>query len=691
MRRSGVVLCLLLAACGHDSRRDGGSPGGGNPGGGNPGGGNPGGGDPGGGDPDGGNGSDPGPHCDTVCWTAVDRPPTPPTPPTPVDVVLDQCNVGGIAPGVCPAGFACTGTAVTQLDDTHTFTRAMCEPSQPILPTLVFDLGADPVVVHFDFTLNGGEWPTSSTPGAAGQIEISSSAGSVFIVSNLPTQSSGLDIALAPGTYDVSFLPFNAGFDRTRYPNVSLRGTLVVVAAGSVHLDLRGQPITVALRLDGAPFPALAAGERLSLTFAGFHEQTIQTAAGLDGTSAVVVLEPDTYEVTLDTNRSDQQSTIPVGRAVLAERFEVTTAGPAVFDVTSFPISGAVRIDGADVPANANALVSFGGRTGFAVTPPPSRYEGRLLAGTYDVVFAGSGSVRLPSSFTAGPSNLDIDLTTTTFSGSLTLNGAAPAGQPRGAIVLSVPNTPYSSQVLSFFGASGATWNRRVFTGTYDVRLLGEDSLPQYDTAVLEPELTISAPLNRTYDLQTGVLNLTVLSAGAQPADSTSDRPTLLLQPGGPAAERQPDLGRRLFLTPSRAGPFTVSALLEAGTWSVTVENFSGYTGLPGDLYRIGEVSVAAGGVTTATLDVRPVTVAGELRFHGAPLPPAAPGATRQLFFVSDLFNFLPFVDLPASGPATFSVPVMPGNYDLRFLCRGECAEGVEQVVDNLASGLRIR
>jgi hypothetical protein len=605
--------------------------------------------------------------------------------PPPTSITYTQCNRLGVMPGACPVGFACTGTEVTPIDATHSFTRAVCEPSQATIPPLLIDLAPPSgVAVHFDVTLNGGAWPTSATRDAAGRISFLDQRSGTVFSRLLPTQPGGLDATLPPGTYDVSLDPFTAGFDMAHYPTVPLRGTLVVAAAGSVQLDLTGQPITLDLRLDGAAFPALAAGNRVTLRLAGYHAQDLRIDRfGPADTAAVVMLEPDTYQVTLDADTALDTPGFPVGTVVLADQLQVTSAATATFDIPSFPVGGAVRIDGADLPAGSFALVSFGGKTGVRVTSAaPSRYQARLLAGTYDVVFVGpspaggDGATRVRSSFTAGPTTLDINVTTTTFAGSVTLNGAAPAAAARrGTLALGVPGTPYVPQQLSITKTGAATWSGRVFAGTYDVQLQGDVTLPSY-RAVLEPDLAILTPVSKSYNLGTGTLNVTFTGDGARPPDATFSRGFVrLTSVDGPARSTAIEL--------PVTGPSVFSSVLEAGTWAVEYVNNEGYTGLPAGRAALGTVSVAAGGATTTTLDARTITVTGELQRDGQP-PGPAPGGRGTV----SVFNNSGAAELPATGPATFSIRSYAGVLDLGFSCAA-CGDGQTPASEYLLYGVR--
>lgn len=658
MMRPGLVVVLAVAGCGGDATH--GTP------------------------PDGGT------PCLTVCWAPAARQVTSTTPPPITDITVTDCNILGLAPKTCPTGFACTGSETLPYTADHTYTRALCEPSRTPIAPLVFDLPATAqpqgaVRVEVDLTLNGGAWPTSPTPGSAGVISLTPRRGGAAIVQNLPTDASTLALDLAPGDYD-TFVAVGSPLDASRYPPVTISGVLTVVAAGSVHLDFAGQPVTYALRLDGAGFPPLGSQDSMTLTLRGGHGQLVILPRNGPATapSGVLVLEPDSYRVTLDTSSFASPPTFPMGTAVLADPLVVTAAQTRTFDVTTFPIAGAVRIDGADLPADVRATLRFGANS-FAATGAPARYQGRIYAGSYDVVLdtsasrspaVPSGTIRVVPGFTAGPSTLDAVATTTTFTGAVTLNGATPpAASLRGALALAAPG---ASQFVSLPTAGPATWDTRIYTGTYAVSLTASRVFPNEDV-VLEPGLVATAPVARSYNVDAGTVNLVVLDEASQPVDATTSRGTFHLRRAG-----SPQVAAGF--APS-TGPVATSLVVEPGTWSVSFTTGSSYAGLPIGTAALGDVTVTAGSTTAMTFSAHATTLSGEVRRDGQPLPPAQPGTSRGAI---DLANIGATVDLPASGPATFSFRVFPGVYDLGLQCASNCSTTPAAFV-YLASGLRYR
>lgn len=691
---SVLALWLTLgAACGGHAI-GGDDPGGSGGGGGDPsggsgpsGGGDPGGGDPGGGDPGGGE------TCTTVCWAPAARPITPIKPPPVTNITIPDCNSPGIANDICPTGFACTGTQTELLGPNITLTRPICEPAAPIVP-LVFDLPVDvpgKVAVQLDFTLNGGAWPTSPNPGAAGTITFVPHGPGPTVSLPIPTQSGELDLDLAPGQYNTSISFDSSNFDASRYPSLTMTGVLTVISAGRATLPFKGQPLTYSLRLDGGTFPALTASDFVSMYFRGGHGQEVIFFGGSPGTapSGTVVLEPDTYRVWLDVSAFGTPPTLPNGEAVLAEALEVTAPATVAFNATTFPISGTVRVDGADLPRGVAATVSIGQNSFTVPAARPARYQGRVFAGTYEVMLDTRTSssnalphstVRVRQDFVAGPPTLDIAATTTTFSGTATLNNATPANSAnRGVIVLTPPGST-SAQLIPLATTGAAIWNARVYAGSYDVALAGGGPLPAYSVP-LEQNVAITSPTAKTYNVNAGTATLTLLDNGSQPVDTIADRGTFTLYRTGATVPSA------TFAFAPQTGPLRVSLPLEAGTWRVEYTTGAGYDGLPLGTGTLGNIEVTAGTATTTTFNAQGMILAGELRRGGQALAPAEDGHTRGLVSLSNIDMSQVSQALPATGAATFSFRVFPGIYDFTLGCSGTC-DTLDPHVD-LASGIR--
>ena len=668
-----LVLWSALLACGCSSDGDSNPPGG---------------------EESGGSGGPDLSGCRTVCWGLNPRPVVPQGSGGPTHTTIADCNPSGLTQKVCPAGFACTGSETLEFSGGSTYTRAICEPTTQPVGALVFDIlpaaPVDKVAVQLKFTLNGGAWPRSATAGAAGTLVLTQRASRRQLTFELPTQSDALRLDLARGDYDVTLLLIGPAIDMAQYPSLSLGGVLRVVESGEAVIDLKGTSITYSLLLDGAPFPVLNKQDSVRLSFVGGHGQSLMVSA--QGPAALparpVVLEPDTYRVTLTTSSAADPPTFPSGEIELAAALLIEGAPRAVpLEVKTYPVTGAIAVDGADLPSVRTTRVLFGANS-FKVGPArPARYSGRLFAGQYDVWLdtsdAGNsmlpaGLVRTHRGFAAGPATLNLSVTTTTFSGTLTLNGAAIGGSGYRGSILMKPDGNTSSQFLSLASSGAATWSARVYPGTYAVSVYGAAPLPTYEIP-LEPSLVIGGPRNANYNVNAATATLTVLDGTRQPADATVTRGSFQLRRAG----RTDSSGGTRYVSVPDTGPLRASVLLETGTWEVEFQTGSSYTGLPIGVAKLPSVQVLAGTGASATFQLRGVDVTGELRHSGAPLPPALPGRTRGKILLPGA-SF----PLPSTGPATFAFRVYPGIYDLVLDCSMNCDVSSTSYL-YLASGLR--
>jgi hypothetical protein len=126
------------------------------------------------------------------------------------------------------------------------------------------------------------------------------------------------------------------------------------------------------------------------------------------------------------------------------------------------------------------------------------------------------------------------------------------------------------------------------------------------------------------------------------------------------------------------SGPIQATLLVPDGRWTATYYHASGaYDATPFGVYNLGTVDVA-GADLTRPFDMTSILVTGAITRAGALLPPASTPPERGLVYLLGSTyggSFAMPAPLPASGPATFSVRLVPGVYDLAYVCNAEsCA-----------------
>jgi hypothetical protein len=331
-----------------------------------------------------------------------------------------------------------------------------------------------------------------------------------------------------------------------------------------------------------------------------------------------------------------------------------------------------------------------GGDIWLPVSPSgPGTFSATVLPGTYDVRYQTNG----PSSGNDIPfgqpqlasavaitanRTLAYDLTAATVTGTLTLAGAALPDSPgvpdRGAVVL---RDRLSGDEISLpVGATGpGSFSGRVFPGTYDVRfetppldaLVG---LPIGARTLLAENVAISSSRDLSHDLGLATVSGTVTLGGAAMADWGASRGDVVF------VDRV--AGDSRVFPISDLGPATFSGTVFRGSYDVVFRSAAGRDGVGLPSRSSAPVTVSVTGNRTVDLDLARAdvaTVSGTLTLAGAALPDSPnlsqstlQGANRGMVEFRHRANGWSWsIPVGKTGPATFSVTVFAGSYDVTF------------------------
>lgn len=626
---------------------------------------------------------DAGAPCEAVCfrWSPDDPPPPPPAPGEPVRITYDECNPYGLRPGVCPGGFTCGGSE-TFPAATQTVTTPVCSPAAAAPYVVDVDLAPAPpapdaLAVSLALSLNGAPWPDGSAAlTRAGTLRAISQRDPLLTWTfDIPARGPALQLTLPPDTYDVQVTIED--YQGLRYPALSRRGVLEVVAAGESALPFEAALAAAQVRLDGAAVGPLAAGHSLTVQLVRVEGgSAYRTFTEGQTPAATIVLRPGTYRRTL-TAASPDDSVFPAGAVALPGDLALPAGpGPLSLDAATVLTSGGVTVDGADLPASAaSGRVTFHGAAGDAraqvSATRPASFRKRLFAGAYDVLYDSTsasltgiprGVVQLRSAWAAAAS-LSLAATTLLATGSVTLNGAPlPAGAGTGGVVR------YGETDVPLGSAAGGGYTGRIFAGTYDVSIRGAGAaLPGFDVPVRAQWAATTAA--QTWAVNAHALTVTMTHNGQTPPAAASgfERGTLTLE--------SVQLGRSVLtsLTPPASGALQGSAVVPDGTWAITYGHvLSSYTGTPLGSFPIGQAQLS-GAAQSVTRDLRSVSVSGAVTLRGAALPGVVDPADRGLLSFAGAFygsggnGWLPA--FAATGAARYSAPIGPGVYDVYYYC----------------------
>lgn len=428
-------------------------------------------------------------------------------------------------PGTYAVNVEGTGSANTNLPRASYQAAAAFVVGAP-LAGQIFDVKT--VVVSGTVTLNGATpahvgTACSSSPGLdKARVVFQDKAKSTFISVGIPCSSASFaySIVVFPGTYEVRVEGTSfSNLPSTQYPSEAFlaQSQLAVSApiAGKV-LDVSTVLVSGQLTLNGAtPVNAgyycssYPAREKARVDFIekakGYRLSAIVPCSST-AFAFSAALFAGTYDVRVtgsDESNLPQTSYQAAGNLVVA--------GPLsnqVFDIRTSAVTGNITLNGAtpaDVgtrcqgsPSDVKATVTFSDKAkDYEVTAkvlcssPTFAFNGTLFPGTYEVRVQGTTASNLPvASFLAGQLQVGgaipgqiFDVKTVPFSGTLTLNGAAPSDV--GSDCLTSPND--AKATVTFTDASkghvitarvlcaSATfaYGTALFPGTYDVRVDG--------------------------------------------------------------------------------------------------------------------------------------------------------------------------------------------------------------------------
>jgi len=283
-----------------------------------------------------------------------------------------------------------------------------------------------------------------------------------------------------------------------------------------------------------------------------------------------------------------------------------------------------------------------------------------------------------------GPTQtLNEDLKVVTITGEVTLNGATMPNETgtntRGSLRFTdLSNRTSVSVSLGTTGA--ATYSVTLFAATYDVTYVyasGQKVLPAMNHQ-LDAGLAVSQNAQKTYDLKTVTASGEVTLNGATIPDEAggNTRGNIRFTEIATAAEMGASLGT--------TGPATYSLTLYTGTYKVTYFGDSAQRVLP-TLNHQFDASVTLNQDTQKTYDLRVVTVSGEITVNGTTVPDETGATTRgTIQFAESATGATRLVDLPMTGPATYSVTLYAGTYDVMyFYASGQKALlGMNHVLD---------
>jgi hypothetical protein len=567
-----------------------------------------------------------------------------------------------------------------------------------------------PIRVSGRVTLAGQTAPTGRSRGEV--VFVRSGSSSAVRVPLQATGEATYATSLFPGHYDIAYAKDVDCVNEAELPCGSMIARSQFNLAADEVLDINIARVAVSgeITVNGRAMPNGADGY-LVFRPASATRNTAYVASARIPFSAWgratyrVSLVPGDYDILVD-KPTQCGASLPCAATVVRRSQSIPASGVLNLDLAVATISGSITLHARPVPnvrdGSARGSIAFVDADGYGprkeLSPTgPATYSLMVFKGTYSVVVDNQRGSCDIGPLPCGPitartnvaiettSALDIDLATTTVSGTVTINGRAMEnGSARGEIVFSGPTT-----VSSALGGTGpATYSMLLYPGTYDVTF----------QAAADGESCRRAPAPcQELRLRTGVA-----IAGAGPASLNLDLPVIEVtgivtvnQARLAASATGTSRGRLYFdettslSTPTSrrgtallAGDGAYRVRLFPGTYRVSFENLvdcpaSDVGALPCQSEVAIAENIALIASATRDFDLTVVDLSGVVTVQRRVLPDSRPvGAPGELWLSPVNGRSVMKVNLGASGVGAFQTRLAAGSYDVAFANTQDCPGG---------------
>jgi len=485
-----------------------------------------------------------------------------------------------------------------------------------------------------------------------------------------------------PGTYDLYFGFGAAGTAVPTNARAKLRSGIVVGAAPlRLDVDVPATKVSGTVTVNGgAVANTSSAGQgTVSLVNAAGDSVALANTTPTGSYSALVV--PGTYDVQYSNTYSG--APLPTNSAARIQTGIVVGASAVSLniDIPAPTVSAAITINGAAVTGAAKgqwslALKNAAGDSAqlLTYTSGTGAYSARVVPGTYDLYWTGSGSdvpgntsAKIKSGIVVGTSalSLTVDVPSATISGAVTVNGAAASGLISGITYLNLRNAAGDSVPLPI--ATAGTYSARVIPGSYDLYYGNANgalnsTLPRNAAARIQSGIVVgTSPLSLNIDIPAATVSGTATINGA-PITTTVQR-SFVLTLQNAAGDRA-----QLANTP-QGGAF--SAQIVPGTYDLYYTR-QGDIGLemPNNvLTKIRSGIVVGASPLALDVDIRATTVSGTITTNGV----VNPGVPGDLAFIALSDGMSNIADSGAqltpavSATGTYQTRVLAGTYELYY------------------------
>jgi hypothetical protein len=466
-----------------------------------------------------------------------------------------------------------------------------------------------------EITVQGGTGLTGSAT-----LDLRTAAGDSALLASTPPGGTSIIQLVLPGTYDIYYRYVKAGPGLPVNQSAKIQSG-VVIAPGGQTLDVvvPATPVSVALTSNGSTPPGFA-GDSIHL----------RTAAGDDaplGTSATPVV-PGTYDVYYVPASFTAG---PINQSAKLQSGFVVGASPLTLnvEVPRTTVSGTFTLNGSKTPPAGNSTDAYGlslvtaagDRAGIA--QQLGAYTATIIPGTYDLHFNTSvgaaglnpyPSTLLQRGIVAGssPLTLNVDVPTTTVSGTITVNGAQVASTAGlGKLTLQNATTTWTFAATTsdaYSSTPAGAYSTAIVPGTYDLYysvITVGTGVPSNASVKLRGGVVIGTTSPQTLDIDIPATTVTgtITVNGAQVDASMGTGGLHLRNAAGDDA---------LIGTTGVVGAY--SQLVVAGTYDLYYAFISGGTGVPmNQSAKLRSVTVVGSTPLALDIDVSAPMVSGTI------------------------------------------------------------------------------
>jgi len=518
-----------------------------------------------------------------------------------------------------------------------------------------------------EITVQGG---TGSTGSAT--LELRTAAGDKAPLASTPPGGTSIAQLVLPGTYDIYYRYVKAGPGLPVNLSAKIQSG-VVIAPGGQTLDVvvPATPVSVALTSNGGPASGFA-GDSIYL----------RTADGDDaplGTSATPVV-PGTYDVyyghsSFTSGPINQKAKLQSGFVVGASPVTLNVEVPGTTVSGTFTLNGSkTRPAGNATDAYGLSLVTTAGDSA-GIAEQLGAYTATIIPGTYDLYFntsaVATGLNAYPSTLLqkgivvgASPLTLNVDVPTTTVSGTITVNGAEVASTAGlGKLTLQNATTTWTFAATTsdaFSLTPAGAYSTAIVAGTYDLYysvITVGTGVPSNTSVKLRGGVVIgtTSPQTLDIDIPATTVSGTITVNGAQVDQSMGTGSLHLRNAAGDDA-----------LVGTTGGAGASSQLVVAGTYDLYYAFITGNgaTGVPVNQSAKLRSGIVVGSTPLPLdIDVSAPTVSGTISLLGVQIS-GSPSKVANLVLQTASGDK---ASLGSTFSTTYSRYVIAGTYELMY------------------------